>query len=96
MDNISSDQPTGSGLLSGPCREKYWSELDDAGKIARLHEVVKRLERQVASLTKTANDAHRIAESHEHGATGVVMMPVDSFNRNEGAEVGRQRDPKWF
>lgn len=83
-------------ILVGPSREKYWTELDDAGKVERLHTVVKELQRQLERVGKTANDAHRVAESHEHSQTGEVMMPVDSFNRGESTEAARRRDEKWF
>ena len=88
--------PATSGFLSGPCREKYWTELDDAGKIARLHEVVKDLQRQLIRVTKTANDAERVSQDHEHGGNGKVLMPVGAFNRDACNEVGRRRDEKWF
>ena len=78
------------------CREKYWEELDDAGKIARLRQIVKQLEHRVESLSKTASDAGIVARDHQHSADGTVLMPVDSFNRNGSAEVGRRRDEKYF
>lgn len=91
------DTPTerSAGLINGPCREKYWTELDDTGKIERLREVVKQLERKLQATAKTASDAHCIATGHEHGGKGDVLMPPDAFNR-EQSEQCRKRDEKWF
>ncbi len=91
-----SDQPASSQVCQ-PMREKYWAELDDAGKIERLHEVVKRLMRQHEQTAKTASDARIIAEAHQHASDGTALMPVDSFNRDrQGAELGSRRDEKYF
>lgn len=52
--------------------------------------------RRVDELSRTANDAHRIAEDHEHGGNGKVLMPVGAFNREQGNLVGSRRDEKYF
>lgn len=90
-----SDQP--ASLHPGPMREKYWTELNDAGKIERLHEVVKRLMRQHEQTAKTASDAKVIAEDHQHASDGTALMPVNAFNRDKcGAELENRRDEKYF
>ncbi len=91
------DSPTATtpGLVSGPCREKFWNELSDAEKIGRLHEVVKQMQRTLEATAKRAADAHCIATEHEHGGNGKVLMPPDAFNRGQ-CEQARKRDEKWF
>lgn len=79
---------------SSQCREKYWEELDDAGKIARLRDVVKRLERQVTNMSATASRASEVAKNHQHAPSGEVLVPAN--DRNCGNEVGGRRDEKWF
>ncbi len=96
MDTQNQTPAAGSGLLSGPCREKYWEELDDAGKIQRLRQVVKDLQSQLARTTKTANDAECVSQDHEHGKDGKVLMPVGAFNRAKDECATRRRDEKWF
>lgn len=90
------EQTESRGLISGPCREKYWDELDDAGKIQRLRQIVKELQCQLLRTTKTANDAERVSQDHEHGKDGKVLMPVNAFNREQCAESPRRRDEKYF
>lgn len=77
-------------------REKYWEELDDAGKIARLRQVVKNLESQIVGLSNAAYKALSIAKDHQHAAsTGDVLIPARPSS--DGAELsGRRRDDKWF
>jgi hypothetical protein len=79
-----------------PCREKYWAELADAEKIERLRQIIKQLEYRLRDTAKTANDAHRIAEDHQHGSRGKVLMPINAFNREVGGQVGAIRDEKYF
>lgn len=49
-----------TGTKAGPCREKYWSEIDTDEKIKRLRERVKYLEKRIESMSK------KIAKLEDH------------------------------
>ena len=55
-------------------REKYWNEIDSAGKIERMREVVKRMENRVVNLEKTVNGLR----SHNH-IGNKVFYELESF-----------------
>lgn len=59
------------------CRDKYWSECDDAMKIERMRSQVKRLQQEVAMLNKVA----RYLQGHSHTPDGSVVIPL--FMRDE-------------
>lgn len=79
----------------GAAREKYWKELTDAEKIERLHMVVKQLMNRADAAQIVADDAHRIAEDHQHAASGVVMVPANLSNRRV-SESPRRTDNEYF
>lgn len=52
-------------------REKYWSELDDTGKIERLREYAHRVE----SLTERIDKLENKFQNHKH-VDGEIVLPV--------------------
>lgn len=74
---------------SGPCREKYWSELDSEARIERLRTVAKRLESRIDRALNTLARVERITEKHQHGKNGKVLVPVGN-ERGNCAEIGRE------
>ena len=57
-------------------REKYWNEIDSAGKIERMREVVKRMENRVVNLEKTVGSLR----SHDHMGNEIVCKLSQSFD----------------
>jgi hypothetical protein len=55
--------------MNGAQREKYWSELEDAEKIERMREEVKKLERVAMSLSNKISKWQR----HSHQDNKIVI-----------------------
>ena len=66
------------GIL-GAGREKYWSELDDAGKIERLREYAQRVE----SFTERIGDLEYQLKNHKH-LDGELVVPMGRSNMEKG------------
>ena len=81
--NQPKSEAAGPGILGGSCREKYWSELTDAEKIERLHQVVKQLMGDVKRTSRVADAARRTSEAHQHATSGEVLVPARSDAGNE-------------
>jgi len=62
----------GKGIM-GTSREKYWSELDDSGKIERLREYVQRVE----SLIERIGELEYKFQNHKH-VDGEIVLPIRS------------------
>ncbi len=73
-----------SKAIGGECarRDKYWSELDDAGKIERMHGVVLSLRSQ---LDQSQQELHSLRQ-HQHAADGALMVPLQEFGY--GSSIG--------
>ncbi len=52
------------------CRQKHWSEIDEAGKIERLREELKRCMRRMEEQQSDIRDLKR----HQHGGTGETVL----------------------
>jgi len=81
--------------MSGPCRDKHWSELTDSEKLERLRKVIKQREWVIESLQKQVEDLLR----HSHDVLGCVTVRIDnpvlSGYRNR-ALTERQGDDTYF
>jgi hypothetical protein len=93
MPNDVSNQAAGQlANLSQAKRDKTWDELDLAGKVERLRQVLRDQSHTVQAGFRIARDAQDLSEHHQHGHTGEVLRPARS--RIGGMEsAGRQRDP---
>ena len=85
--------PEGVEKMNAPGREKYWVELDDAGKIERLRNVIKEHER---AISKIADVLDRLI-SHEH-LNGRIVHPIELANQESYGKLyyKRSRSDEWF
>ena len=60
--------------MKTPCREKYWSEIDEAEKCERMRYRVKQLERSLGSLRSQMSQVLK----HQHGDFGILLIPIAS------------------
>jgi hypothetical protein len=59
---------------AGPCREKYWRELDAVEKIERLRTVMKQLMRRNSDLDNRVHQASKQFDLHLHQADGTILL----------------------
>lgn len=60
-------------------REKYWSEIDDAERVVRTRNAVKKLQRKVEKLNKLFD---RLS-IHSHLSNGEIVIPLHSKMEND-------------
>ena len=79
--------------MNAPSREKYWNELDDAGKIERLRNIIKN---QETAISKIADVLDRLI-SHEH-LNGRIVHPIELANQESYGKLyyKRSRSDEWF
>ena len=71
--------------FSGPCREKYWSEISIEEKIERMRKEVKSLQREIRSL----GDLLQNLSEHNHLNNEIVMPLRSRRGHGEGEQMGR-------
>lgn len=80
------------GTIEGPQREKHWEELDDHGKIERLHQVIKQ---QQTLIQRMAGYLDKLI-THQH-VDDKMVQPIEHPNSESyGGFHHRSRDDKWF
>lgn len=79
MDNM--EESIADKIQAGPCREKYWHELDDNGKIEKLGGVVTTLWHRVKEL----EHKNATMQKHTH-MDGNIVIPI-SFSSSDDMAV---------
>lgn len=90
MDAMNQAQGGLIGMGEGPRRDKNWDELDDAERVERMREVVKRLQRQVEAQAVVIGRL----EEHTHAGDGSLLIPLR--NRHGLCEGSYRRGEEWF
>lgn len=81
-----------SDLQCVPQREKYWSELDDAGRTERLRIVVRQIMRQMDSSKASIRRLKDAIEVHEHSVySGKPVLHVETYDRSQCDEARPRR-----
>ena len=95
MDEQATGAPVGSiagslsgGALNQAVREKFWEEMDDAQRMAKMREEVRYLRRLVTNMESTINSLRR----HQHAQDGALMIPLKRIE-NEDRPRGYFYDP---
>lgn len=81
------DEKYKDGIAS---REFNWDELDDKGKIKRMHSVIKRLSKEINCL----NDTIDKLKIHEHIQREIVI-PI-SYNIYNSRQIIKNPGDDWF
>ena len=77
------------GMKAGPCREKYWSELNADEKIKRMREQVRYLERRLEGMSRKIDNLG----NHNH-LEGKIVVPFNSYeSTSEKAGQTRNTNP---
>jgi len=81
------------GAGERPKREKYWDELDDAGKIERLRQIIKGQENVISKMAAFLDQLI----SHEH-LNGRIVCPIEHPNQESYGKLyyKRSRSDEWF
>ena len=83
-----------TGTKAGPCREKYWSEIDTDEKLKRLREHVKYLEKRIERMSKKIDKL----EDHHH-IYDKIVIPLrynTSLSEVERRSIGPNPDDVYF
>lgn len=64
---------------------KPWNECTVDERLEKLRYTLRDVQRSLSYIARSANQAHELAEQHQHAANGDVMKPAR--NRNYGGEV---------
>lgn len=71
---MKSKAPKFKSTLPVPQREKYWSELDDKERIARLRHVVRDQGNTIEQIKKTVSALLEQFGQHQHAKNGDVLV----------------------
>jgi len=79
--------------LEGPKRDKTWEERTDQERIQALRQEVMGLRDLVGYLRRDLYKAAFVAEQHEHGGDGKVLVHPGHGNAGQAEMSGSRRDP---